>query len=88
MPITYSEFNQLWSQVYRLTCSQEEMQKEIKRLKSDNSQLKYDNDLLMKESKDYGRKSTAEEELKSKISIDVQNIMEKIDLRVVRNSYV
>jgi len=64
------------------------MQKEIKRLKSDNSQLKYDNDLLMKESKDYGRKSIVEEELKSKISIDVQNIMEKIDLRVVRNSYV
>ena len=88
MPITYSEFNQLWSQVYRLTCSQEEMQKEIKRLKSDNSKLRYDNDLLMNESKDHGRRSTIEEELKSKISIEVQNIMEKIDLRVVRNSYV
>ena len=49
MPINYSEFNQLWSQVYRLTCAQEEMQTEIKRLKTENYRLKYDNDLQMKE---------------------------------------
>ena len=52
IPISYSAFNQLWRQVYRVTSSQKSMQEEIRRLKSGNAQLKYDNDRLIKNMKE------------------------------------
>ena len=55
IPISFSAFNQLWRQVYRVTSSQEIMQEEIRRLKSDNTQLKYDNDRLVKNMKEYDK---------------------------------